>query len=170
MGDAAVSEVVGSILIFGIVSMLFTLSLLGFVAAKEAAQERVVELQAESVAQRIAGVIVGAAIFYDAHNGTGPDMDFRRHVQIEGQIEQSDFQIDLDNDTVVVTVPAFDRSATVSVLGANKTALVTVCDMAPFTHSAVLHVRVSDPPTPCYYQGTTTQVTEPKAIYLEVAS
>lgn len=167
----AVSEVVGAILMFGIVSVLFTMSLLGFVGAKDAAQERVVELQAKSVAQRVAGVIISAAIFHEDHPGAGPDMEFHRHIQVEGQIENRDYRVDLDNDTVTVTVNQFDISSSAPLLGANETAGLTVCDQGPLLNSGALLVKVSSTmPADCYWDtdGGLVPTTDPKAVFVEV--
>lgn len=152
-GDA-VSEVVGSILMFGIVSMLFTTSLLGFVAAKEAAQTRVIQLQAESVAQRVAGVVVAAALFHEEHPGAGPDMNFTRFLQLQDQIEGRDYSVDLANDTVTVNVTGLSISVKAPLLSANQTAGLTVCDQDPFHPGTILRVRVStDRPSDCYWIG-----------------
>ncbi|MEA3203349.1 MAG: hypothetical protein QOI63_1024 [Thermoplasmata archaeon] len=70
-GDGAgVSEVLGHILIFGIVAMLLVSSMLAFNVAQTAARDRVVGLRAESAATRVAGVVVQTSIVQERQGVT----------------------------------------------------------------------------------------------------
>lgn len=60
--DAGVSEVVGFLLTFAILSILLVGSMIAFNVAQERAEERTVGLQMESVAARVAGLIVQTSL------------------------------------------------------------------------------------------------------------
>ncbi|MHB8634169.1 MAG: hypothetical protein ACYDBQ_09425 [Thermoplasmatota archaeon] len=57
-----VSEVLGEVFIFGILSVMMILSLIAFAAAQSAVQVRAVDLTASSAAARVAGVLVQVAV------------------------------------------------------------------------------------------------------------
>lgn len=63
--DAGVSEVVGFLLTFGIISMILVTAMIGFGSAQQRSYERVAEAQASSIAQRVSGVLVDAALFLE---------------------------------------------------------------------------------------------------------
>lgn len=63
--EAAVSEVVGYALGFGILSGILILSLIGFNDAQEDTAARVEELRAESAAQRVATAVIDAALLVE---------------------------------------------------------------------------------------------------------
>ena len=90
----AVSEVVGQILIFGILSTVLILSLLGFNVAREGATEQVVEVRGESVAQRIAGVVVDAALFAETNEAAA--LRLALPMDLPDDLEGQSYLIDLN--------------------------------------------------------------------------
>lgn len=66
--ERAVSEVVGYLLVFGILAVVLVLSMVAFNILNERAQTSVVHLEAESAAQRVASSAVNAALFAETHD------------------------------------------------------------------------------------------------------
>lgn len=71
LGDDAVSEVVGYLITFGIIASVLVVAMLGFSDAQGRAEQRVADIQADSIAQRVAGVLVDAALFLE-HQSCDP--------------------------------------------------------------------------------------------------
>lgn len=70
--DEAVSEVVGFLLTFAIIATVLVVAMLGFSDAQSRAERRVADIQADSIAQRVAGVMVEAALFLEKQDCTAP--------------------------------------------------------------------------------------------------
>jgi len=66
--ERGVSEVIGYLLIFGILSIVLVLSMVAFNVLHDRAEDNVVRLQAGSVAQRVAASAVDAALFAESHD------------------------------------------------------------------------------------------------------
>lgn len=132
-----VTEVVGYLLVFGILSVVLVLSLSAFTVAQEAARGRVVELRAESAAARVAGVVVQVALLAE-QQGSGTVVAFS--VDLPGQLEGRDYRVHLDEklpaacttactrpDQVRVVVPAYGLEVTTPVFSAGASPSVTLC-------------------------------------------
>lgn len=61
--EAGVSEVVGFLLTFGIISTILLVAMLGFNDAQQRAEVRLIEIQGSSAAQRVASAAVDLALF-----------------------------------------------------------------------------------------------------------
>lgn len=61
--EAGVSEVVGFLLTFGIISAILLVAMLGFNDAQQRAEIRLIEIQGSSAAQRVASAAVDLALF-----------------------------------------------------------------------------------------------------------
>jgi hypothetical protein len=92
--DEGVSEVVGYILIFGILSVVLVLSMVAFNAAHSVARERAVQLRAESAAARVAGVVVQTAILAEQESGSSPEVAYR--IDLPDDLEGEAYELFLD--------------------------------------------------------------------------
>ncbi|MFA5945182.1 MAG: hypothetical protein WC876_12030 [Candidatus Thermoplasmatota archaeon] len=102
-GDSeGVSEVIGYLLTFGILSMVLVLAMSAFSVGQEAAVGRAVELRAESAAARVAGVVVQTAVLAE-QQGTGISVAYL--VDLPQQLEGRDYTVRLERATTV-DVPA----------------------------------------------------------------
>ncbi len=124
-GDDAVSEVIGQILMFGILSMVLILSLLGFNVAKSGAEDRVAELEADSAAQRVAGVYISASLF--AEQNVDHEVDYQRLVNLPDRIQQRDYSISIQGETLTLEIPTASVTVTTSLLSAGAPAELVVC-------------------------------------------
>src|SRR5688572_31294669 len=66
-GDDAVSEVIGFLLTFAIISFILLVSMLAFNNAQARAENRLIEIQGASAAQRVAAAAVDLALFASDH-------------------------------------------------------------------------------------------------------
>ncbi|MEA3144258.1 MAG: hypothetical protein QOG31_1582 [Thermoplasmata archaeon] len=134
-GDrAGVSEVLGHVLIFGIVSMLLVSSMLAFNIAQQGARDRVVQLRAESAATRVAGVVVQASIVQERQSTTpGAIATVRFLVDLEQQLEGLSYTVALEAASgptaarVHVTVPSNKVDVTAALFSADAPAGIGVC-------------------------------------------
>jgi hypothetical protein len=129
-GDEGVSEVIGYLLVFGILSLVLVLSMSAFGLAHEGAKARVVELRAESAAARVAGVVVQSAILAERQGGTSAVAFL---VDLPQQLEGLDYTVALDDQTasrpdqVRIGVPALSLSVTSPVFAAGASGSVNLC-------------------------------------------
>lgn len=127
-GDAAVSEVVGYLLVFGILSAILILSMVAFNLIQDRAEENVAAIEGESIAQRVASAVVNAALFvednYDpAAPATAPT--YLQPIDLPLAVQGRDYSIALDgveNQVEVtidglapVTAPLFSAGAPTNV-------------------------------------------------------
>ncbi len=164
--DAAVSEVIGQILMFGILSMVLILSLLGFNAAKQGAEDRVAELEADSAAQRVAGVYISASLFSEQNSANS--LDYQRLVDLPDRIQQRDYTISIQSESLTLSIPTAQVTVTTSLLSAGAAPELVVCNQANFAGGPLL-VRARD-----YVPGDelslcTNRTTESIILYLESA-
>jgi hypothetical protein len=139
-GDSqGVSEVIGYILVFGILSMLLVLSMTSFNIAQGSARERAVELRAESAAARVAGVLVQTAILAERESASAAAMAYR--IDLPADLEGMDYQVHLEPrspagctnactypDRVRISVPAIElTSVTAPLFSASAPANVHLC-------------------------------------------
>lgn len=134
----AVSEVIGQILIFGILATVLILALLGFNVAREGAADQVAEVRAESVAQRIAGVVVDGALF--AERTQAESIELRLPIDLPDDLEGQSYRITLNADDVTVTVSGTTVEA--ALFSSGQPADLVVCAM-PSRIGGDLDVRVT---------------------------
>jgi hypothetical protein len=130
-GDSAgVSEVIGYLLVFGILSMVLVLSMSAFSIGQEAAQSRAVQLRAESAAARVAGVVVQTAILAE-QQGTSAAIAYL--VDLPQDLEGAAYTVSLEAaagtapDLVRVQVPAFEIDVTAPVFSVSAPAILFIC-------------------------------------------
>lgn len=143
---AGVAEVVGYLLVFGILSLVLVLSMSAFGVAQQGAKERVVQLRAESAAARVAGVVVQTSILAEKQ-GSGAAVSYL--VDLPEQLEGLDYRVALQPkdathaDQVVITVPAIRLTVTSPVFAAGASSSVDLC--ARSIGGGPLHVRINAP-------------------------
>lgn len=124
------SEVIGQILIFAIISMLLILSMLAFNAAQAGARDRVVSLRAESAATRVAGIVVQSSLIAE-QQGSSSKITFL--VDLPQQIEGLDYQVLLVPKAgstpahVDVVVPAVRVTGTAPLFSADQPTSFDIC-------------------------------------------
>ncbi len=124
----AVSEVVGQVLIFGILSIALVGALLGFNVAKENATERVIELRADATAQVIELRVREALDLVIMHQATGTDeFNYTFTIDLDDELEGYGFVVNLDADRVQVNVTALPYTATATIHERSST-LYEICD------------------------------------------
>lgn len=123
--DEAVSEVLGQILMFGILSMVLVLSLMTFNLAKDEAQERAVDTTAGSLAQRISSLVIDTAIFAESFEES--DVSLQSTVELPEFIENHSYTIEVDGSQVTVTVAGTGAVATSSLFAAGS-GDIHICD------------------------------------------
>lgn len=153
--DAAVSEVVGQILAFGIVAAVFVFSMVAFQMSQERATDRVVALRAESAATRVAGLAVQAGILVENH---GTAVEARFLADLPQDLEGRSYLVKLlppgggETGRVVVEVPSRGITATAPLFAVEAAAGVAICSST--VDGAPVLVRFSDdvnPGTPCIF-------------------
>lgn len=138
--DRAVSEIVGQILMFGILSMVLIMTLFSFNVAKEAAEDRVLDTTAASVAQRVASLVVDTALF--AENFEEDQVDIQSRLELPAMLESRQYEIDLDASHVRVT--SGDTTQRAPLFSAGSPTIVHVCDQDPIEGGAVRVYAVAD--------------------------
>lgn len=133
-GDShGVSEVIGYLLVFGILSMVLVLSMSAFSVGQEAAKERAIELRAESAAARVAGVIVQTAVLWEQQHGTG-DLAVAYRIDLPEQLEGADYAVRLVETEgtagghVRVIVASFGIDVTAPLFSASAPSGLDICD------------------------------------------
>lgn len=131
-GDSSgVSEVVGFLLTFGILSIMLVMSMYAFDVAAQGAEERAVALHAESAAARVAGVIVEVAVLAEQQGSSDPSMAYV--VELPEELESYSYEVKLepasgaDPDRLVVTVDALDLEVTAPIFSAAAPTSVNIC-------------------------------------------
>lgn len=160
--DEGVSEVVGYLLVFGILSIVLVLSMSAFAVGQEAAQSRAVQLRAESAAARVAGVVVQTAVLWE-QQGAGfavayfidlpQDLEGRSYtVRLEPAKTvdvAGDCTVGAHPDQVCVQVPSLSITVTAPVFSAAAPTGLDICAGADSTGTQVvggaLNVRINAP-------------------------
>lgn len=154
--DEGVSEVVGYLLVFGILSIVLVLSMSAFAVGQEAAQSRAVQLRAESAAARVAGVVVQTAVLWE-QQGTGfavahlvdlpQDLEGRGYtVRLEPATTADvpdDCTAGAHPDQVCVKVTSLAITVTAPVFSAAAPADLAICRTE--VTGGALHVRINAP-------------------------
>jgi hypothetical protein len=147
-----VSEVLGHVLIFGIVSMLLVSSMLAFNVAQGGARDRVVQLRAESAATRVAGVVVQASIVQERQSTlvASAIANVRFLVDLPDSLEGLAYKVALDPAVgsqaarVHVTVPGNKADVTAALFSADAPSGISVCaSNAPGGHLYVAFDKLS---------------------------
>ncbi|MHB1261561.1 MAG: DUF7266 family protein [Thermoplasmatota archaeon] len=151
-----VSEVIGYLLVFGILSMVLVLSMSAFSTGQVAAERRAVELRAESAAARVAGVVVQNAVLWE-QQGAGFAVAYL--VDLPQQLEGRDYVVRIEKATTVtvatdclagahpdricVMVPGLGITVTAPVFSAAAPLGLDICNSeAP---GGPIHVRINVP-------------------------
>ena len=126
--ERAVSEVLGFLLIFLILSIVLVLSMLAFNELHDRAESSVVELRAQSVAQRVAASAVDAALFAETH---APATSTYLHpIELPDQLEGHSYRVHLDaspSEQVRVEVASLGVSVTAPLFSAGASTAFGVC-------------------------------------------
>ncbi len=140
--DQGVSEVVGQILMFGILSMVLILSMLSFNIAKESTEERVIATSAESIAQRVASLVIETALFGEKFGEQ--DVSLESRLNLPQRIEGREYSIELDGSQIIVVA----AGATVNqpLFAAGSEGLVHVCKQAPLDGGPIIIRITAEPP------------------------
>jgi hypothetical protein len=147
--DASVSEVVGHILIFGILSMVLILSLVGFNAVKQDTEATAVEARAGMVAQRTATLAVEAALFAEEKPGVRFQGLLPFPYDLEGHSYSIRLEATADRASVVVEVPTILHGPVRAPLfAAQAPGDVVVCDHAPVSGGPVFLVLMPGSASP----------------------
>ncbi len=125
--ERAVSEVLGAILVLATVTLVLMIGFYGFTQNETRVRERVVTLQAQSAAQRVAATAVDAAVFAEAH---GANATYQRTLELPDSFEGSAYRVALEASPprVRVLVPASGETVTAPLFGADAATSVTLCD------------------------------------------
>jgi type II secretory pathway pseudopilin PulG len=154
--DEGVSEVVGYLLVFGILSIVLVLSMTAFAAGQQAAQSRAVQLRAESAAARVAGVVVQTAVLWE-QQGSGfavaylvdlpQDLEGRSYVvRLEPATTVNvvgDCTTGAHPDQVCVQVPSLGITVTAPVFSAAAPTGLDICRTQ--VQGGALNVRINLP-------------------------
>ncbi len=147
--ESAVSEVVGYILIFGILSMVLILSMVAFGAVQDRAEARVVLLQADSAAERVASATVDAALFAETY---GASANFSQAVLLPDDLEGRAYTVTLEAgppEQILLEVPGLAIRVTARLFSATAPADISVCASSAAVPGGPLFVRsAKDPANP----------------------
>lgn len=123
--DRAVQDVIGFILVFGILSVILVLSMLAFNVASGAAKSRAVELRAQSAASRVAGVVVQSALLAEQQGSSNLAVAYR--VELPDQLEGAAYTIVLESSS---TRTVTDGVTVANIAGlSSATATFTTADL-----------------------------------------
>ena len=154
-GESAVSEVVGFLLIFFILSMVLVLSMFAFREIQSRAESAVVAVEAESVAQRVASAVVNAALFAERHGSA--DATYLHPLDLPDLLEGHTYVVHLDPATgatpaqVRVVIADLNLEAAATLFSADASTSVALCS-TDAVGGRVL-VRLGAVPSPCTGNG-----------------
>ncbi len=90
---SGVSEVIGYILSFAILSTVLLVALLTFNSARAQAEERVTEVEVASIAHRVAEAVIQVGVYAEAHAGSSPEVTLR--LELPAGIGSRGYSVDL---------------------------------------------------------------------------
>lgn len=129
--ERAVSEVVGYLLVFGILSVILVLSMYAFSLIQARAEESVVEVEGESVAQRVASAVVNAALFveqnYNASRAASLAPKYTQPLDLPADLQGHAYTLALVSGEVHLVVPQYGMTVTAPLFSANAPANVDFC-------------------------------------------
>lgn len=111
---------------FAILSMVLILSLLGFGTAKEGAEVRVAALEAESMAQRVAGVYISASLFAETH--VDDAVEYERLVVLPDYVQGRSYTVSVQDEQLILDIDALGIQVSTSLLSAGAPPDLVVCD------------------------------------------
>lgn len=123
--DEAVSEVVGQILVFGILSIVLVMSMFSFNIAKEQAEDRVVLATADAIASRVANLVVSTTTL--AEGFADQQITLQTNMPLPQQIEGRSYNMDMGAGAVV-NVPRHGYVASSSFFSADSGTNVRICE------------------------------------------
>ena len=171
--ERGVQEVIGFILVFGILSVILVLSMFAFNVAQGAAKSRAVELRAQSAAARVSGVIVQSAILAE-QQGSG-NLAVAYGIDLPDQLEGFSYTVYLEAastgtshcatsasfpDQVCVTVPGVNVKVAEPVFSAGQSTTIKICPSSSL--GGGLRARFDAKPAGCAVSTT-------KALFIEAA-
>jgi len=153
--ESAVNEIVGQIIAFGIVSVVFVLSMIAFAAAQQGTQDRVLQLQSDSAAARVAGMVVQAGLVYESQ---GPSAHVKLRVDLPSDLQGRSYEVALVPAAPAVpaslqlTVPSRVLTSTAPLFAVDAPTGLVLCGTT--VHGGPVDVRYDDTPhpgAPCLY-------------------
>lgn len=145
--ESAVSEVVGFIITFGIISGILVLSMVAFVGIQETVGESIVEQRARSASQRVAAVAVDASLFAETY---GTETNFTHRLALPDAFEGRSYSVATEpeggaiEDRVRVQVPSLGIDVHAVLFSAGAPADFSVC--ASSVDGGPLLVRFDEDP------------------------
>ena len=151
------SEVVGQILAFAIVAGVFILSLIAFGLAQKATENRVIQLQADSAASRVASVIVQTGLLVEEQ---GNSVRARLALDLPTDLEGQTYTVQLKvpgggvRASIVVAIPSRGITASAPLFAVESPTGVALCPTT--VHGGRIYARFSDstpgtPAVPCMF-------------------
>ena len=142
-GDASgVSEVIGFMLTFSIISLILVLGMLAFRDAEADAKDRAVELHAQGVADRVASMVVEGALFAE-NQGTSASFSYR--LDLPTDLEGRGYRVRLDDVLRQVVVdPGAGASTAAELFQAGGAGGANLCAGGSEVRGGPLLVRVGD--------------------------
>jgi hypothetical protein len=124
--DRAVSEVVGYILTFGILSMILIISMMSFNIARESAVDRAVLTTSQSIAERVKAQVFSAAQF--AEEFADQQVQLQTNLALPQAIEGRSYTMAITGGDSVVTVPRHGYVSTSPLLNVGQGPVVFICE------------------------------------------
>ncbi len=153
---SGVSEVLGSILALATVTLVLVIGFYAFSQNEARVRERVVALEAEAAAQRVAATAVDAAVFAEAH---GTDASYSRSIDLPDALEGSTYRVSLEASPPLIrlVVPTSGLFVTAPLFGADAATSVDLCDTDVIGgRLTVRHDDAKTPGNPCIYLESAT--------------
>lgn len=125
--ERAVSEVIGQILVFGILSIVLVMSMLAFNVVKASVTDRAAGWQAEAASSQVASVTIEGALFAERHDG---EVEYIRHLDLPDDFEGRTYRVYLEpagsghSDRIRLHVDGIDQSVTASLMSAGAASSV----------------------------------------------
>jgi hypothetical protein len=147
MGTEGVSEVLGHMLVFGIISIILVLSMVTFHERQDDARVRIERLRAESAAARVSGLLVQAGLIAER---LGTESEVRFPVELPYDFGGRSYTVALlsasgsDPAQVRVQVPSDGITADATLFAADAPAGYSICPTT--VGGGPLHVRFGDDP------------------------
>lgn len=134
--ESGVSEVIGYILVFGIISILLVLGMLAFNEAAEDARNNVIDLRAQSAGTRVADLLVETSLILERH---GVTTSLRIQADLPTDFEGAGYLVYLEpaggghEERIRVVVPSVSVEVTAPLFSADAPTTFSICGGAPGT-------------------------------------
>ena len=142
------SEVIGHMLVFGIISLILVVAMVSFNDKQEDARRRIEQLRAESAAARVSGLLVQAGLIAEQQGTTA---EVRFPVLLPDDFDGRSYSISLldaagaDPARVSVSVPASTITVYATLFAADAPAGFAVCATSVSAGGSI-HVRFGEYP------------------------